>query len=73
MTIEKIIGANVEAYYKESGLSITNFAHSIGVNDTTYVRRIFTGDVSIGVGKLESIADALGVKVIDLVEDWSED
>ena len=72
MSIEEIIGANVEDLYHESGLNITNFAHLIGVNDTTYVRRIFTGDVSIGVGKLESIADALGVKVIDLVEDWSE-
>lgn len=70
--IERIVGRNIHSYYKASGLNITSFANLIGVNDTTYVRRIFEGTVSIGIGKLGKIAEALEVKVIDLVEDWSD-
>ena len=68
MTIEKIVGKNIEKHFKASGLSITEFGKRIDTPNTTYVRKMFLGDVSIGIGKLHKVASVLNVAVNDLVE-----
>ena len=68
MTIEKIVGKNIEKHFKTSGLSITEFGKRIDTPNTTYVRKMFLGEVSIGIGKLHKVASTLEVTVLDLVE-----
>lgn len=68
MTIEKIVGDNIEKYFKISGMTLSNFGKQIDTPNTTYVRRMFSGDVSIGIGKLHKVASVLNVAVNDLVE-----
>lgn len=68
MTIEKIVGENIEKYFKISGMTLSNFGKQIDTPNTTYVRRMFSGDVSIGIGKLHKVASVLNVAVNDLVE-----
>lgn len=68
MTIEKIVGDNIEKYFKISGMTLSNFGKQIDTPNTTYVRRMFSGEVSIGIGKLHKIATALDVSVLDLLE-----
>lgn len=71
-TTQQIIGENVEKYYLEKGYkSLTSFASQVGL-DTIRVRLIFKGEYKLYVEKIETIAKELDVKVIDLVEDWSE-
>lgn len=68
MTIEKIVGENIEKYFKISGMTLSNFGKQIDTPNTTYVRRMFSGEVSIGIGKLHKVASVLNVAVNDLVE-----
>lgn len=68
MTIEKIVGENIEKYFKISGMTLSNFGKQIDTPNTTYVRKMFSGDVSIGIGKLHKVASVLNVAVNDLVE-----
>ena len=69
MTIEKIVGENINKHFKASGLNITHFAQKISVQNGNYARRVLSGDVSIGIGKLHKIAaNALDVSVLDLLE-----
>lgn len=72
-TTLQIIGENVEKYYLEKKYrSLTNFAERVGM-DAYRMRMIFKGEYKLYVEKVEDIAEELGVKVIDLVEDWSEE
>ena len=48
MTIERIVGENIEKYFKISGMTLTNFGKQIDTPNTTYIRKMFSGDVSIG-------------------------
>ena len=72
MTIEKIVGENINKHFKASGLNITHFARKISVQNGNYARRVLSGDVSIGIGKLHKIANALDVSVLDLLEGVNE-
>ena len=68
MTIEKIVGENINKHFQASGLNITHFARKISVQNGSYAKRVLSGDVSIGIGKLHKIANALDVSVLDLLE-----
>ena len=68
MTIEKIVGENIEKYFLISGMTLTNFGKQIDTPNTTYLRKMFSGEVSIGIGKLHKVASVLNVAVNDLVE-----
>ena len=72
MTIEKIVGENINKHFQSSGLNITHFARKISVQNGNYARRVLSGDVSIGIGKLHKIANALDVSVLDLLEGVNE-
>ena len=72
MTIEKIVGENINKHFQASGLNITRFARKISVQNGNYARRVLSGDVSIGIGKLHKIANALDVSVLDLLEGVNE-
>lgn len=70
--IKKVIGENIEKYFLESDYpNLTAFSDAIGL-DTVRVKKIFAGESSVMVDKLQSIAKLLDVKTIDLVEDWRE-
>ena len=68
MTIEKIVDENIEKYFKISGMTLSNFGKQIDTPNTTYIRKMFSGDVSIGIGKLHKVASVLNVTVNDLIE-----
>ena len=68
MTIEKIVGENIEKYFLISGMTLTNFGKQIDTPNTTYLRKMFSGEVSIGIGKLHKVASVLNVTVNELVE-----
>ena len=72
MTIEKIVGENINKHFKASGLNITHFARKISVQNGSYAKRVLSGEVSIGIGKLHKIANALDVSVLDLLEGVNE-
>ena len=72
MTIEKIVGENINKHFQASGLNITHFARKISVQNGNYARRVLSGEVSIGIGKLHKIANALDVSVLDLLEGVNE-
>ena len=72
MTIEKIVGENIDKHFKASGLNITHFARKISVQNGSYAKRVLSGEVSIGIGKLHKIANALDVSVFDLLEGVNE-
>ena len=72
MSIQKIVGENINKHFKASGLNITHFARKISVQNGNYARRVLSGDVSIGIGKLHKIANALDVSVLDLLEGVNE-
>ena len=72
MTIEKIVGENINKHFKASGLNITHFARKISVQNGSYAKRVLSGEVSIGIGKLHKIANALDVSVFDLLEGVNE-
>lgn len=70
--IEKVIGENIERYFLESDFtSFTAFADIVKL-DSMRVKRVMSGEASVSVQKLQQIAFALGVKTIDLIEDWAE-
>ena len=72
MTIEKIVGENINKHFQASGLNITHFSKKISVQNGNYARRVLSGEVSIGIGKLHKIANALDVSVLDLLEGVNE-
>lgn len=68
----QIIGENIEKYYLEKKYkSLSSFAEQVGM-DAYRMRMVFRGEYKLYVEKVEMIAKELGVKVIDLVEDWSD-
>lgn len=69
----QIIGENIEKYYLEKKYkSLSSFAEQVGM-DAYRMKMVFKGEYKLYVEKVEMIANELGVKVIDLVEDWSEE
>ena len=72
-TTLQIIGENTEKYFREKKYqSLSEFSRNVGL-DAWRMKQIFKGDYKLYVEKVEMIAEELGVSVIDLVEDWSEE
>ena len=67
--IKIVVGENVKRYREEAGLKRTKFATSLGYQGSN-LKRLEEGGLNIGIEKLQQIANALNVTVIDLVEDW---
>jgi transcriptional regulator with XRE-family HTH domain len=70
--IKVIVGENAKRYREVMGLSITQLAKKIGLSWGS-LSKIENGERNCSLEKAQTIANALGVKVIDLVEDWSEE
>lgn len=71
-SIQKVISSNVKKYRKEKGLTQFQLARKCGWNSNANVIRIEVYAANIRLDSLERIANALNVKVIDLVEDWED-
>ena len=67
--IKIVVGENVQRYREEAGLKRTKFARMMGYQGSN-LKRLEEGGLNIGIEKLQQIATALNVTVIDLVEDW---
>ena len=67
--IKIVVGENVKRYREEAGLKRTKFARMMGYQGSN-LKRLEEGGLNIGIEKLQQIANALNVTVIDLVEDW---
>lgn len=70
--IMTIVGENVRKYRLECGMSSRAFAASFGTS-TTRTRQIESGMANLQIRTVAQIAETLGVKVIDLLEDWEDD
>lgn len=70
--IKVIVGENVKRYREEAGISINKLKRQVSYSwqDLT---KFEAGERNCSLDKLQALAEALGVKVIDLVEDWSEE
>ena len=67
-----IVGENVKRYRLETGLKPTPFAKRAGYRSSD-LKQLKAGELNTSLVKLQKLAEALGVSVIDLVEDWSEE
>lgn len=63
---QKALGEVIRRLRTEQGLSTRTFAMMSNVN-RSYLRLVENGEVSISISRLCRIADALGVKVRDLI------
>ena len=68
--INTVIAENIQRYMTEKEIKLTKLANELGTS-TTDTRRILNGG-NITIIRLQQIAQVLGVKTIDLVEDWKE-
>lgn len=69
--IVEVISENIRRYMKENDVLLTKVCNEVG---TQTVRNMIYKNTTNGcsVRSLQKIAKSLGVKTIDLVEDWSE-
>ena len=67
MDVRARVGKNVRAYRERAGLSQEALADAAAL-DRTYVSGIERGRRNPTVVVLERVADALGVRIVDLVE-----
>lgn len=70
--IMTIVGQNVRKYRLECGMSAKAFAACFGTSSVR-TRQIEVGMANLKLTTVAQIADILGVKVIDLVEDWEDE
>ena len=66
-----IIGENVNRYRQLEGMTLSEFACKAGCSKGR-VHEIEHGQANLQLRTVATIADKLGVKVIDLVEDWDD-
>lgn len=71
-SIKYVVADNIKKYRKEQGLSMTKLAAICGWTSANMIGDIETCRRGINLATLEKIAEALNVKVIDLVEDWED-
>ena len=67
-----IIGENVKRYRELEGMTLSEFAYKAGCSKGR-VREIEDGQANLQLRTVGTLADKLGVKVIDLVEDWDDE
>lgn len=68
---QKVVAENVMKYRKEKGLTQYELGIRCGWASNSIVNYIEKGTRNIRLDKLDKLADALEISVIDLVEDWS--
>lgn len=73
INIVEIVRENVVRYMVEAGMKKFDLATAVG--GTAVIQRLIDGGTVNGptIVTLQKIAMALGVKTIDLVEDWSDE
>ncbi|MBN9525425.1 MAG: helix-turn-helix transcriptional regulator [Alphaproteobacteria bacterium] len=64
----QILAVNIVALRMERGMSAERLAEAAGVH-LTYIWRIQRGGASVGLDKLDAIAEALGVTLSRLLEE----
>lgn len=67
MSIYKTIGANIKKYRQMKDLSQDQLAAKAGM-DRSYLAKIESGQRNFSLGVLESIANALKVGILDLMD-----
>lgn len=65
--IQKIFGRNLRKYRKDRGLSQEKLAELCDLH-WTYIGSVERGERNISLRNIKKIADALGVKISDLVK-----
>lgn len=68
--ITEIVGENVKRYRLAKGWPINQLS-VYGFTNFNHVKNIEGGKQNVTINVLENLANALGVKVSDLVEEWS--
>ena len=67
--IMTIVGNNVKRYREEAGFTLSHLGACFG-GTSNRIKMIEGGMVDLKLSTLAKLAEYLGVKVIDLVEDW---
>lgn len=67
-----VVGENIKRYREEKGMNITQLSQEMGV-PPHHVTRYEKAKTNISADKIDQFAYALGVKPLDLLEDWSEE
>jgi transcriptional regulator with XRE-family HTH domain len=70
--IDKSIGARIRMYRKALGLSQTDLAKEIGIT-FQQVQKYESGANRVAASRLWDISDALGISVLSLFQDVSQD
>ena len=68
-SIHEIVGNNVKRYREEAGFTRSYLGGCFGATSCR-IKMIEGGMADLKLSTLAKLADYLGVKVIDLVEDW---
>lgn len=72
--IEQTVGENVTRYFEQQDKSLSAISHEVyHTQSTSQLKKIMAGKANSSTKKLQEIACALGVKTMDLIEDWSEE
>lgn len=69
--IMTIVGSNVKKYREEAGYSQSYLGGCFGATSNR-IKMIEGGMADFKLSTLAKLAEYLGVKVIDLVEDWED-
>lgn len=68
-----IISENVRKYMSEKNISQNTLKSYIGGATLNIILNPKNSKYGPTIGTLDTLAEALDIKVIDLIEDWSED
>lgn len=66
-----VIAENAEKYRKEKGISAQELAAKADYSYQSYMKLV-KGGIEVRPSTIQKLAYVLGVKTIDLIEDWSE-
>ncbi|UQN10649.1 helix-turn-helix domain-containing protein [Deinococcus sp. QL22] len=69
--LRAVFGANLRATRKAKGLSIFDIAHDSKI-DWSYISQIERGQRNSGLDMLDALAQAVGVRVVDLLDPETE-
>lgn len=67
-----VIGENIKRFRKENGWSYSKLALEVKLN-TTLIQEYESGLRNLSANKLDDFARVLGIKPLDLLEDWNEE
>lgn len=67
-----VVRENLHRYVDESNKTPHKISQDAGFRDATILNRVMKGNGKTGLTGLQQLAKGLGIKTIDLFEDWSE-